>query len=103
MKKTIIFLILICIFLVGCESNNTPDQAMNRSSYHKQTQELCENGGAEWTSFNSGCHDECFLERFDNEKAKKEGKMPLMCTHALSTGCECGPDKCWNGTGCELN
>tara|TARA_Y100000034_G_scaffold56632_1_gene69287 strand:- start:262 stop:534 length:273 start_codon:yes stop_codon:yes gene_type:complete len=90
--------------LVGCTPDIVDDQDMNRSSYHKQTQELCENSGAEWTSFNSGCHDECFLERFDPKKAKKEGKIPIyVCTLALSTGCECGPDKCWNGTGCELN
>lgn len=64
--------------------------------YPRQTQELCEAGGAEWFYFSTGCHDECVYARWSADDR-------YACTEALSYGCECGPDKCWNGIACEPN
>ncbi len=65
-------------------------------NYPPQTKELCESGGAEYAGFNTGCHDECVYERWSLEE-------PFICTQALSSGCDCGQDKCWNGIECESN
>src|SRR3989344_4343150 len=52
----------------------------------------CWKGGGSWDSFPTGCHDECYYLNHDR-----------VCTEAFSAGCECGPDKCWNGNKCISN
>ncbi len=59
--------------------------------FEKTPQELCEIGGGAWKEFpNDGkfCHDEC---------SKPEN---VICTRFMSMGCDCGQDKCWDGTSC---
>ena len=82
-------IILSIIYLYYSKTNYLDD------SYRgiKQTKELCLSGGADFKFFNTGCHDECYITR---------SKKPISCTQALSSGCDCGPEKCWNGTSCEL-
>ncbi len=98
MKRGIILMIVILIFLVGCNlrENSYSYQIDQLKEYPLQTQELCESGGAGWIEFSSGCHDECVYERWSS-------KIHYSCTEALSYGCDCGLDKCWNGNSCELN
>ncbi|NCO97065.1 MAG: hypothetical protein COY38_03035 [Candidatus Aenigmarchaeota archaeon CG_4_10_14_0_8_um_filter_37_24] len=60
----------------------------------KTDEKMCKEGGGEWKQFGSGCHDECWIVR---------SKEPVKCTMALSYGCDCGDDKCWNGRSCEDN
>lgn len=50
-------------------------------------EDICENQGGEWILFNNGCVDSCQYNR---------NKSDVMCTQALTMGCNCGKDKCWN-------
>jgi len=54
----------------------------------------CNASGGTMRGFGDGCADSC-------ELARSNGNM--ACTDVLTTGCDCGPDKCWNGESCELN
>ncbi|MBI4009957.1 MAG: hypothetical protein HY361_02060, partial [Candidatus Aenigmarchaeota archaeon] len=61
------------------------------SRNEKWLQEICEDSGGVWKEFpNSGnfCQDECYKP----ENAR--------CTRFTSIGCDCGIDKCWDGTSC---
>ena len=100
MRKIISIIILsICLSLLfGCNFDNDSyaSQYKQLEKYPGQSQELCEAGGAEWIDFPTGCHDECVYERWS-------AKDHYACTEAFSKGCDCGPDKCWNGNSCEPN
>jgi len=50
--------------------------------------------GGEWKEFSNGCVDSCDLAR---------NPEIISCTQALTNGCDCGPDRCWNGESCEDN
>ncbi|MGY4884354.1 MAG: hypothetical protein ACP5NZ_02120 [Nanobdellota archaeon] len=56
--------------------------------------EICINAGGIWKVFSNGCADSCELVR---------NMRNVACTQVITEGCECGPDKCWTGTRCELN
>lgn len=56
--------------------------------------QACESSEGEWRTFNNGCVDSCALER---------NPELILCTQALTDGCDCGIDKCWNGESCEDN
>jgi len=58
------------------------------------SQVQCEVAGGNWETETYGCGDSCDLVR-DNEL--------VGCTGEFKIGCDCGPDKCWNGETCELN
>ena len=51
----------------------------------------CDAAGAMWQMFRNGCVDHCSSQRGEKE----------ICTQALTQGCECGENKCWNGESCE--
>ncbi|GEM_PF-1474340 len=55
---------------------------------------LCEKASGVWKSFPNTCVDSC-------EKAR--AKERVFCGQAFTDGCDCGPDKCWNGKSCEDN
>jgi len=59
----------------------------------EQTQEYCESHGAAYKGFSNGCRDSCESQR--NSSA--------VCTAVLTTGCDCGSEKCWNNFECEKN
>lgn len=46
----------------------------------------CLAGGGRWTGFSNGCADFC-----------NHGDI---CTELATLGCDCGPDKCWDGSRC---
>lgn len=54
----------------------------------------CSNADGTWTTFNNGCADSCAYARTPEE---------IACTQAITDGCDCGEDKCWNGKSCEEN
>ncbi len=58
-----------------------------------QTLENCEANGATYKGFTNGCMDSCELAR----------NPDIACTAVLTSGCDCGPEKCWNGFECETN
>ena len=91
-------LLTFSIMLYGCntDKNSYATQYSKLNKYPRQTQELCEAGGAEYIQFSTGCRDECVYERWS-------GDDQYACTEALTHGCDCGLDKCWNGNSCEPN
>jgi hypothetical protein len=97
MKKIFIMLGLMVILTLtpGCSSSDSSysSQYSKLYDYPKQTQELCESGGATWHLFNTGCHDECVYARWT-------GPDRYACTESLTWGCQCGPGSCWDGTAC---
>ena len=54
----------------------------------------CLRVSGEWIEFNNGCVDSCDYRRNPEE---------ISCIQVLTSGCECGKDKCWNGKTCEDN
>jgi len=54
----------------------------------------CFRADGEWKEFSNGCVDSCDLAR---------NPETILCTAALTDGCDCGPDRCWNGQSCEDN
>ncbi|MFH1510885.1 MAG: hypothetical protein ABIF10_04275 [Candidatus Woesearchaeota archaeon] len=56
--------------------------------------EACSPSGGVWRQFTDGCVDSCYLEEHQDHRA---------CTLALTYGCDCGPEKCWNGERCVAN
>ncbi|MBU6339686.1 MAG: hypothetical protein KGQ36_06950 [Rickettsiales bacterium] len=55
--------------------------------------EMCEKGGGVWRQFGNGCVDSCRsqLDRFS------------MCTMALTYGCDCGSNGCFDNDKCVKN
>ncbi len=45
----------------------------------------CYSSGGKWATFPNGCVDRCGAQ---------------VCTEEFTEGCDCGADKCWNGTHC---
>lgn len=56
-------------------------------------EEICIGVGGSWSYFPNTCVDSC-------DKARS--KEPVLCGQAFTWGCDCGPDKCWNGETCEF-
>lgn len=55
--------------------------------------DACLASGGSWKIFENGCVDSCYYAH-----------NPLSnCTHTLTNGCDCGPDKCWDGEKCTPN
>lgn len=49
----------------------------------------CFIAGGHWTRLPDSCVDLCNPQK--------------GCAEVLTFGCDCGPDKCWNGIFCEAN
>ncbi|MBU0647676.1 hypothetical protein KJ855_00675 [Patescibacteria group bacterium] len=47
--------------------------------------------GGNWRVFSNTCVDACTSEKYP------------VCGMAITAGCDCGPDKCWNGYMCVKN
>ena len=50
----------------------------------------CRMSGGEWKEFASSCADTCSFARNQTQ----------LCAQVLTMSCECGPERCWNGTYC---
>jgi len=75
MKKILIlFLLVFLIFLVGCSAVE------------------CKLEGGEIKRFGNTCVDSC---------SSQESENVIVCGDAITWGCDCGEDKCWNGETCE--
>lgn len=72
-----LFLVVIIIFISGCEGHlfNSEGNA-------------CSKSGGEWKTMSDSCVDKCDTQ---------------LCAEVLTSGCDCGSDKCWNGNDCVLN
>lgn len=60
----------------------------------KSQEVTCRLAGGTWTEFPTTCTDTCQYVR---------GKYPYDCGDALTYSCDCGRDKCWDGTRCIMN
>ncbi|MBU4000017.1 hypothetical protein KKG29_02460, partial [Patescibacteria group bacterium] len=76
------------------EEEVAEDGASGDNSTANADQELCEAAGCEWKEFNNGCVDNCDYVRNSNT---------MDCASALTHGCDCGENKCWNGSASEDN
>jgi hypothetical protein len=63
-------------------------QSFRETSFDERP--MCERQNGVWRSFGDGCADSC--------EAKLDSFM--VCTQAITSGCDCGGSKCWNGNGC---
>jgi len=81
-KNIIAFIILLC-FVNSVFANNRPTTFDDRPA--------CEKSQGVWREFGSGCVDNCL---------KKIDPYNIVCTSALTYGCECGKNRCWNGETC---
>ena len=70
--------------------------AQNESSIILDEETACQDEGGTWKEFTNGCVDSCELARQDSDN-------PIMCTEAITMGCDCGESECWNGEACEDN
>ena len=55
----------------------------------------CTTTGGNIREFGNTCADDCKYERLD--------PFSYVCGDMMTWNCDCGQDKCWNGTACELN
>jgi len=95
--KKILTLIILTIFLISFVlAIPITGSAAQDKGQKSSGQKICENAGGEWKLFNNGCVDSC-------ELARQDPNDPIICTQAQTYGCDCGPDKCWNGASCENN
>jgi hypothetical protein len=92
-KDQIILVLLVGALLVaGCTNEEIP---VTKNPDILDNSELeCSRVGGTWEFFGNGCVDSCFKERSEE---------PPICTDAMTYGCDCGPDRCWNGETCEAN
>jgi len=68
------------------------DQDCTDNTLPKDVKEMCANSAGEWKTLTNTCADFCYFERYGE-----------LCGEALTDGCDCGPDMCWNGEACENN
>ncbi|MBI1972516.1 hypothetical protein HYS50_00750 [Candidatus Woesearchaeota archaeon] len=74
-----LFLLLVAgvLFSAGCAPRQVPVGS---------PEQLCAQAGGVWKEFPNGCVDSCELARIKN----------IACLQALTDGCDCGPNQCWN-------
>ncbi len=51
----------------------------------------CKNAGGEWRQFSDACVDSCESQRRED----------IACAQVLTSSCDCGEGRCWNGVTCE--
>lgn len=83
MKQIITLLVIVGFILTGCASTQTGS-----------LDQTCAEAGGELREFSNSCVDSCELER---------NAAAISCAAVLTQGCDCGPDRCWNGNTCENN
>ena len=72
--------------------NNNETNQNNTTPPNNDTQKSsCSNSGGTWKEFPNGCADSCYGT-----------STPAVCTSVITESCDCGQDKCWNGSQCTL-
>lgn len=89
MKNLILMWLIASVLISGCQQKTE-----NGSKTLDDPQQECANVNGMWKMFSDGCVDSCF---------KARSKEPVFCTLAITDGCDCGADRCWNGKTCEAN
>lgn len=91
MKK--ILLLFLPLVLVGCTiggltTNNTEQTNSELRFADSDNAKKCVANDGEWKLLSDGCGDQC---------------VKKFCIALVSEGCDCGPEKCWNGEICRDN
>ncbi|MFH1470550.1 MAG: hypothetical protein ABIF01_02275 [Candidatus Micrarchaeota archaeon] len=93
-ERNAVLVVAIAIVLVLASILFLPKfQEATKPVPQTQTPEYCESKGAAYKGFTNGCMDSCILAR----------NPDVVCTQSLTSGCDCGKEKCWNGFECEPN
>lgn len=71
--------LFLCFLLAGCDE--LPVEGPRAE---------CANAGGEWRELPNSCVDSCDYRRGNVE----------MCAQVITEGCDCGENRCWNGTTC---
>lgn len=90
---TIIAIVLILSIAAAIFFQKAKDVVTKPRGFPEQTVEYCEAHGAKYMGFSNSCMDSCESQR----------NSSVSCPGVLTTGCDCGPDMCWNGLKCEMN
>ena len=93
MKYSIIILTIIILFLVSCTSTVKQPKTVDDLILDNPVDE-CARVDGRWITFGNTCVDSC---------SKARSPEPVMCGQAFTDGCDCGPERCWNGKTCENN
>lgn len=78
----------ILIFLLFLSSEVFAQAVAPSTSFDDR--EACEENKGVWREFGNGCVDECY-PKFDKF---------VICTSAVTFGCDCGKGRCWNEKSC---
>ena len=96
-KVFLIYILIVAVLLFALalyyHQKSNPFDLGARDSVELE-QQLCEISGGIWKEFLNGCVDSCDLERNPER---------ITCIQALTFGCDCGNNMCWNGNSCENN
>ena len=79
----ILIVIILLAIIISININNRGYQKDNNISPIVE----CEKSGGIWKEFPDTCVDSCGYYR---------GNPSIGCGEALTDGCDCGTDKCWN-------
>ena len=94
-KVTGHILLILVLLLAGCSESIDPYKGPTPVDLTLNVPDpACDMAGGRWTLFGTLCRDTCESER----GGRLEG-----CSDAEAYGCDCGPDRCWNGNSCEPN
>jgi hypothetical protein len=84
MKATsFISIVLILLLLAGCSQG---------SSVLDDPKAECLRVGKQWKTFANACADTCAYNRGESD----------ICAQVLTESCDCGLNKCWDGTTCKI-
>lgn len=83
LAKYITTFVIFLLTVVNTFANNRPTTFDDRPA--------CEKSQGVWREFGNGCVDNCI---------KKIDPYNIVCTSALTYGCECGKNRCWNSEKC---
>lgn len=88
-NKNFLYLTLSAFFLLLLYLTSFANANQTNSDFY-QNQKNCVNQGGAWRQFSNNCAGNCFskLEKFS------------ICGQALTFGCDCGSDYCWNKDKC---
>ena len=78
----------ILIFLLFLSSEVFAQAVATSTSFDDRA--VCEENKGVWREFGNGCVDECY-PKFDKF---------VICTSAITFGCDCGKGRCWNEKSC---
>lgn len=72
---------------VSLTQSNSPTRSLDEVT--RTREQVCNAGGGIWREFPTTCRDECGIS-----------VKNMNCGDAMTWGCDCGANACWNGTEC---